>query len=212
VTTVLTCDECRELAPEFALGILDGAVRAQVLAHVVACPACRAYVDELGRTADTLLLAGPEAEPPLGFEASTLALMRATAPRAPRWRTLVAAAVIAVFAASAGVLVGRASLSNELRSAALVAADGKTVGQIYLHGGDGEPSWCYLSLTAPDNSGKYDVLASLRNGRTVVIQNFAVRGGHGTYGTQMDVNADDIVQVRVNSTTSSWAATADLAT
>jgi hypothetical protein len=208
----MSCDDCRELAPEFALGILDGAERARVLRHVVSCPNCRAYVDELGRTADSLLLAGPEAEPPLGFEASTIALLRVAPPRASRWRPFAAAAAVAVLAAGAGVVIGQQTVDDPLRSAPLVAANGARVGRVFLYDRDNSPSWCYLSLSGPGAHGDYEVHAELRDGSVVLIQKFSVETGEAAYGAQMTVDADDIVEMRVGSANSKWTATADLAT
>ena len=66
--SVLTCAEVRELAPEFALGILGGAERAEVVLHVNGCARCQAYVSELTEAADVLPQLVPEVEPPAGFE------------------------------------------------------------------------------------------------------------------------------------------------
>ena len=37
----MRCDEARELAPELALGIVDGEERAEALRHLSACADCR---------------------------------------------------------------------------------------------------------------------------------------------------------------------------
>jgi hypothetical protein len=62
------CEHVRELAPELALGLLTGRERAGCLAHLEDCGACRAEVSALAVTADDVLLAGPRATPPPGFE------------------------------------------------------------------------------------------------------------------------------------------------
>lgn len=214
MTGSVSCDECRELAPELALGVLDGDDRALAVAHTMTCAPCRAYVDELATTADSLLLAGPEAEPPFGFEARTVAMLRPAARRwDARWRQLVA--VAAVILALAGVgLAGRLSASEQrepLRSAQLRASDGSSVGRVFLYG-DEAGSWCFVSLAAPNAKGEYDVRARLRDGRTIVVQRFAVKDGRGSYGTTMNVPAQDIVEMRIVSTVGSWGFTADLST
>ena len=56
-----------ELA-ELALGVLTGRERARVLSHVESCPRCADELELLSRTADTVVQAAPEMEPPLGFE------------------------------------------------------------------------------------------------------------------------------------------------
>jgi hypothetical protein len=212
MTGSLSCEECRALAPELALGVLDGADRARAVAHTMTCAPCRAYVDELATTADSLLLAGPEAEPPFGFEARTVAMLKpaAVAGRS-RWRRL--AAVAAVVLALVGVgAAGRLSVPREpLRSARLVASDGKTAGRVFLYGDDGG-SWCFVSLATPSAQGDYDVRARLRDGRTVMVQRMSVHDGRGSYGTVLNVPARDVVEMRVVSTVGSWGFTANLST
>ena len=41
-----------EATPELALGILDGAARAEALMHLASCPSCQRYVDEMAGVAD----------------------------------------------------------------------------------------------------------------------------------------------------------------
>jgi hypothetical protein len=66
--TTLTCNEFRAMAAEVALGILSGAERADALGHMEHCVNCRAMVEGLAQTADSLLLLAPEADPSMGFE------------------------------------------------------------------------------------------------------------------------------------------------
>jgi hypothetical protein len=61
------------MAPDVALGILTGEERAVALAHLEGCAACRADVASLAGVADELLLTGPEATPPEGFDRRVLA-------------------------------------------------------------------------------------------------------------------------------------------
>jgi hypothetical protein len=67
------CDDLRDVAPDVALGLLTGEERAEALAHLQGCEACRAEVASLAGTADEVLLAAPEAEPPPGFRSAVLA-------------------------------------------------------------------------------------------------------------------------------------------
>ena len=60
------CEEFRELAPELALGIVEGEERGRALEHLADCPDCRRRVEELSEVADGLLLAAPHREPPVG--------------------------------------------------------------------------------------------------------------------------------------------------
>jgi hypothetical protein len=71
--TPLRCSQLRDVAPDVALGILTGEERAVALAHLEGCAACRADVASLAGVADELLLTGPEATPPGGFDRRVLA-------------------------------------------------------------------------------------------------------------------------------------------
>ncbi len=71
--TPLRCSQLRDMAPEVALGLVTGEERAVVLAHLEGCAACRAEVASLAGVADELLLIGPEAPPPEGFDRRVLA-------------------------------------------------------------------------------------------------------------------------------------------
>ena len=68
----MRCDEARDLAPEAALEVLDAELRAELLAHVAGCSACRRELADLSAGADALLLAVGPAEPAPGFEARVL--------------------------------------------------------------------------------------------------------------------------------------------
>src|SRR4051794_6944501 len=104
--SVLTCAEVRELAPEFALGILGGAERAEVVLHVNGCARCQAYVAELTEAADAIPQLVPEAEPPQGFEAGGLNRLSADRRRG-RGRWVPASAAVAAAAAIISVTVVR---------------------------------------------------------------------------------------------------------
>jgi hypothetical protein len=88
--TPLRCSQLRDMAPEVALGLVTGEERAVALSHLEGCAACRAEVASLAGVADELLLIGPEAPPPEGFDRRVLArLTEVRAAQAPsparRW-------------------------------------------------------------------------------------------------------------------------------
>ncbi|HEV2361190.1 MAG TPA: hypothetical protein VGS21_05775, partial [Acidimicrobiales bacterium] len=63
--------ECEAHADDLvalALGTLVGRERAETLTHVESCQRCTADLEEITRTADSLLLVAPPVEPPVGFE------------------------------------------------------------------------------------------------------------------------------------------------
>ena len=79
------CEAYEDNWPELALGVLTGRERSQVLAHVESCPRCAEDLEVLSRTADTVLQAAPDMEPPLGFEVRLFDRMGVT-DAAPRRR------------------------------------------------------------------------------------------------------------------------------
>ena len=72
----MSCDEVRDLAPEIALGTIDGEERAEALRHLATCAECRRLVDQLSEVADELLMLAPVEEPSLGFESRVVEALR----------------------------------------------------------------------------------------------------------------------------------------
>jgi hypothetical protein len=68
----MECSRLYDLAPELALGLLDGAERAEVLAHLERCARCHGDVASLTEIGEQLLLLAPEVQPPAGFESRVL--------------------------------------------------------------------------------------------------------------------------------------------
>ena len=62
------CAEFADAAAELALGVLTGRERAQALAHLDHCEACRENVRQLTVTGEELVGLLPAVEPPAGFE------------------------------------------------------------------------------------------------------------------------------------------------
>src|SRR6516164_1914684 len=62
------CEEFADVAAELALGVLTGRERAEALAHLDGCDACRATVHQLTLAGEELLGLLPTSEPPPGFE------------------------------------------------------------------------------------------------------------------------------------------------
>jgi anti-sigma factor RsiW len=81
------CEEMRELAPEIALGVLDGEQRAEALRHLATCADCRREVEQLSQVADELVMLAPVQEPPAGFESRVVEAigLRPQPRRARRW-------------------------------------------------------------------------------------------------------------------------------
>jgi hypothetical protein len=131
----LGCPEVREVAPDFAFGILDGEARADVLLHLDQCPSCQRYVAELSETADAIVLLAPEAEPPPGFERRALDRIVETS-RRRRWRTTKIVAVTAAAAAILSVVAVRIVDDSRTPTSQVAASATKTVEMI---GENGQP-------------------------------------------------------------------------
>ncbi|SOC52657.1 hypothetical protein [Ornithinimicrobium cerasi] len=128
---------------EVALGHADRARRDEVTAHLALCPSCRRQYDEVADAVELVLPAVPRVAPPPGFESAALATLAdarrgqpVPAPdvgRSPSRRTVLWAAAAAVLGVAAGAgatayLTGEGEDTPTPWSAALLTADGTTVG------------------------------------------------------------------------------------
>ena len=122
-----------------------------MLSHVESCPRCAEELEVLSRTADTVVQAAPEMEPPLGFEVRLFERMGVTDVRRrrrrlrpSRWVPAVVGVAAAALALGTGAEPGvvpaaptgdraRRSGSHQVVTAALVA-NGKTVGHVMTVG------------------------------------------------------------------------------
>ena len=149
------CEEMRELAPELALGIVEGKERGRALEHLANCPDCRARVEELAEVADELLLLAPHAEAPVGFESRVLGrVLPAPEPRRRRRRFALVLTPVAAALAAAGITL--AVVSGDLRDAShyhqtLQEANGKEFEAYSLHGEDGSLAGTTFSYRGAPN-------------------------------------------------------------
>ena len=204
----LTCAEVETLAPELALGTIDGAERAAVLSHLAGCAKCRERTDQLARVADRLLLLAPPAEPPPGFETRVLngmassgvresigvaAAVRTRRPaRRPR-RALVGIAAVVLAAALAGG--GLALLGNpdqgraDVHSAVAKDDEGRWTCRAVAYGTD--PGWLFIALDRTDGMNRTFTVEARRVGHAAPISlgKLTLHEGHGSLATQLDVPA-----------------------
>jgi hypothetical protein len=142
--STLGCAEVRDAAPEFALGVLDGELRSEVLLHLDQCSSCQHHVAELSETADALVLLAPEAEPPPGFERRVRTQLDDSV-RRRRWRTLklvgVTAAAVAILSVVTVRVIDEArSPSSEAdapitaQTVAMIDDEGQKVGHVDVAG------------------------------------------------------------------------------
>jgi hypothetical protein len=210
----MTCEQTRALAPELALGIADGAERAEALEHLAICAECRRAVAELSDVTDELLLRGPEREPPVGFESRVLARLEpprtVARPRRRRRRALLALAPAAVAAALATVVVLGATsndrrLAGEYRealaaahgtafeAARLRAPGGRPAGVAYAY--RGSPSWIFVYLYRGHRSDRYRLELALTSGRRVPLPSLRIDPATGSGGQATAVDLHGVTSV-----------------
>lgn len=195
--TTLECAETQERAAEFALGVLHGPDRAEVISHLERCQVCAAQVTDFARVVDGLTLIVPEAEPPVGFEEHVLRAIRSNRrPVANRRRTLLA--VIALVAVIAAASVGVVRLVDGLRAplepprAANVLANGAVVGKaVVVNGAD---PWVMVAVSGLDD-GIYRANVVDLAGDNVLVGEFSVVNGRGSWLVQAATR--DVTSVRI---------------
>jgi Putative zinc-finger len=199
----MSCAEFHDSAAELALGVLTGRERAEALAHLDHCEACREHVRQLTMTGEQMLGLLPTAEPPAGFETRVMDRLGLAAPaprpvrhrrRRPAWghgfsprRVLAAAAVVVALLGAAlggwGLHASTApAASSSLTSAALVASnDHDHVGQVFVF--NGQPRWMYMSVDL--ESGNDTVICQLvgADGHITTVGSFRLADGYGSWGS-----------------------------
>ena len=180
------CEETRELAPELALGIVEGEERGRALKHVADCPECRRRVDELAEVADQLLLLAPHREPPVGFESDVVQrVLPSPTPRRRRRLQLVFAPAAAALAAAAITLglvwndwqAGRSyngtldkANGKQFEAYSLYGGGGSVAGSVFSY--EGAPNWVQITV---DPAHRADLSAAqlvMDDGRQVPLNWF----------------------------------------
>ncbi|HEX2030989.1 MAG TPA: zf-HC2 domain-containing protein [Actinomycetota bacterium] len=208
-----SCRDVRALVPELALGVATGEERARALEHLAECLACRRELDELTEVTDALLLAGPRAEPPVGFESRVVERVSAGT-AAPRRKVRRAAGWAAAAVLGAALALGAAFLATgEQRDfaasyrRALEQAEGSYFGGLsltgpggrqagHVFGYEGSPPWVVVIVTS-GASGGYDVEVETLAGESVPLGGFEVVEGQGSFGTTLPVDLSDVAALRV---------------
>jgi Putative zinc-finger len=199
----LDCAAVRDLVPELALGSLDGATRADVLAHIAHCPGCRAEARALADVVDGLTALAPEVEPPSGFADGVLDAIRAEQqPRRPpattprRWRTghLVAAAVIAAIVgvgATIAVAVTQHGPSTDvalnartLQIVPMVDTTDHTLGDAYVS--RGEDPWVLVDVSYGLPADHYRLVGASASGWVVDIGGMRPLDGRWAWAGRVD--------------------------
>jgi hypothetical protein len=217
MTGELGCEQVRDLAPEFALGIAEGEERDAALRHLSGCGECRQLVSDLSSVGDELLLLAPAHEPPVGFGSRVLAKVtepprrRRFQPLARRWRWVATAAAAAVLAAVLGggsvflATAGDRRLAESYQAvlsqghgayflaAPLQGSQGR-VGTVF--GYQGQPSWAMVTLQSPIREGQFQAQVVTRDGRYLPLGDAALGGAKGTWGGQLPVDLSAVHELR----------------
>lgn len=204
------CEEVRALAPELALGIVEGEERGRALEHLADCPECRRRVEELAEVADQLLLLAPHREAPAGFESRVLGRVLPSAkPRRKRRLPLVLAPVATALAA---VAITLAVVSNDLDLASdyrqtLDEANGKGfyASQLQSEGGAragtvfsylGSPSWLLITVDPARRADLRRAVLVMDDGRRIPLQWFHLdRSGSSGGGVPVDLHQISVLRL-----------------
>jgi hypothetical protein len=206
----MSCDELRELAPEVALGTIEGEERADALRHLATCTECRRLVDQLSAVADELLMVAPVQEPPAGFESRVIEAIQP--PRRRAWRRLLVrlGPPVAAAAVTAVALVAvyrddhvtaeryRDTLAQAngsyFRAAPLRDETGARAGVVF--GYQGTPSWVFVTVDARHRDRVSGAELITRRRRTVPLPSFRL-GPDGSWGGAIPANLYEFTSIRL---------------
>jgi Putative zinc-finger len=208
------CEDVRDSLVELSLGIASGDERAEVLAHVADCPACRRLLAELTAASDDLLQLAPEHEPPPGFELRVLegigAVRRPRRRRSFRLVPVFSAALAAAAIAAGAVLAATHDerLLGRQLSAVLARAQGnyiavtelrdagrRELGMVFHYGG--RPSWVFATLDRPLPPGRYRVSLVRKDGSTVDVRTVELGADDRSLGATVDVDMREVRGLRL---------------
>jgi hypothetical protein len=226
------CEEHGNDLAELALGVLTGRERARTLSHVESCARCAEELEILSRTADTVLQAAPDMEPPLGFEVRLFERMGVTdaAPRRrrgrgirpSRWVPAVVGVAAAALALGIGLSVTSSPNQNQRQAAGptptsaashqVVMADlmsgGKTVGRVMTF--DGHKPWMSMMLDDSSAHGTVRCVVVTEDGKVHTVGTFEAHEGYGSWMAPLHVNPATVRTAEVESPSGTVIATATL--
>jgi len=234
----MSCEAFDDVAAELALGVLTGRERAEALAHLDGCDACRENVRQLTMMGEGLLGLLPAVEPPPGFETRVmerigLSMPAAGAPAGPgkdrgSWlgigasrgqrtgwtrRMLTVAAVVALIA-GAGLAgwglhaASSAPAGSPLSSATLLSASHRQVGKVYFY--NGNPQWLYMAVDLPRQDRTVICQLVSKDGFITTIGSFRLVNGDGSWGSSAWANDEPVTAARLVSASGTVLATATL--
>jgi hypothetical protein len=201
----------RDVLPELALGIADGAERARALEHIADCAECRSALARFTSVADDVLLLAPFEEPPPGFELGVLRQIHPPAPRrqARRRLALAAVAVAGIVAVTAGgvslAFRDDRRLADHYRATLreahgtyfgarrLVDLAGRPGGVVYAY--RGSPSWILVTVSPQRRAGVDQAELVTRDGRRIPLRSFRLVAG--TWGGSLPVDLTQVASVHL---------------
>ncbi len=219
------CQQYDDELAELALGVLTGRERARVLSHVESCPRCAEELEVLSRTADSIVQAAPEMEPPLGFEVRLFERMGVTnvTPRRRRFRPsrwVPAVVGVAAAALALGLGLGLTSSSSPPTVAApahgthrvttaALTEHGETVGHVMLVGG--AKPWISMMIDDSSARGPVNCVVVTDDGTSHHVGTFvAKKGGYGAWTAPLHVDPAQVRTAEVVSSSGTVIATATL--
>jgi len=192
---------------------------------VETCTRCAEELETLSRTADSVLRAAPEMEPPLGFEVRLFERMGVTdvAPRRrhrlrSRWVPAVVGVAAAALALGLGLGLTMSSSPtptvtaqghgpHRVETGALVE-DGETVGHVMAVGGT--KPWISMMLADSSAHGTVSCVVVTDDGTRHVVGTFVADKGYGAWIAPLHVNPADLRRAEVVSSNGTVIATAKL--
>ena len=208
----MECDELAGVAAELALGALTGRERADALAHLDRCEACRENVRRQMMTGEELFGLLPACEPPPGFEIGVMTRIGLIAPSpavGPRigrmfhrggnadgqtgrgWagatRRMLAVAAVALAVVGAGLAGGwglRFAASPPARSPLSSAALTSASHRAVgkIYVYDGSPGWLYMSVDLGSGNETVACRVAGAEGHVTTVGSFRLAGGYGAWG------------------------------
>jgi hypothetical protein len=181
--TGLTCEQARDLAPEYGLGIL-------------AADECRIEADEFARLSEDLMEVIPAAEPPPGFDGRVLESLRPRR-RQRRYRLVggVGAALTGAAAAVvAAVLILTSGTHHQPEIKANLVAGGRSVGSFYS---EGKPTYLWMSVHHLGDSGTVSCQVVRADGTVLTLGSFDLVDGSGWWATPEPADLGRIASARL---------------
>lgn len=200
--TERSCEEIRDSAAEYSLGLIAVEERPGLARHLMGCFECRREVEEMATLGDELFDLIPDAEPPLGFDRQVLAAIeqaggqwdgKVRRPGRSRWIMIAGAA-----AAVVGLIVALTALTGNGRPHhqldAVLTSDGHRIGSVYTAG---RPTWIWMDVDGAPVSGPVSCDLVERNGQVVRLGTFDLVRGSGSWAAPEPTGSAPITGARL---------------